>query len=36
MLGDTLFLSTSYNRVVALDASTGRELWAYDPKASNT
>ncbi len=33
MIGDTLYLSTSYNRVVALDASTGRELWAYDPKA---
>ncbi|HEY4133043.1 MAG TPA: PQQ-binding-like beta-propeller repeat protein [Gemmatimonadaceae bacterium] len=33
MIGDTLFLSTSYNRVVALDASTGRELWSYDPKA---
>jgi quinoprotein glucose dehydrogenase len=32
MLGDTLFLSTSYNRVVALDASTGKELWGYDPK----
>jgi quinoprotein glucose dehydrogenase len=33
MIGDTLFLSTSYNRVVALDANTGRELWAYDPQA---
>lgn len=33
MIGDTLFLSTSYNRVIALDATTGRELWAYDPKA---
>ncbi|HEY9227330.1 MAG TPA: PQQ-binding-like beta-propeller repeat protein, partial [Gemmatimonadaceae bacterium] len=33
MIGDTLFLSTSYNRVVALDANTGRELWSYDPKA---
>ncbi len=33
MVGDTLFLSTSYNRVVALDANTGRELWTYDPKA---
>ena len=33
MIGDTLYLSTSYNRVVALDATTGRELWAYDPKA---
>ncbi len=33
MIGDTLFLSTSYNRVVALDANTGREFWSYDPKA---
>lgn len=33
MIGDTLFLSTPYNRVVALDAATGRELWAYDPQA---
>jgi quinoprotein glucose dehydrogenase len=33
MFGDTLFLSTPYNRVVALDASTGREFWSYDPRA---
>jgi quinoprotein glucose dehydrogenase len=33
MIGDTLFLSTSYNRVIALDANTGKELWSYDPKA---
>jgi quinoprotein glucose dehydrogenase len=33
MLGDTLFLSTPYNQVVALDGSTGRELWRYDPRA---
>ena len=33
MIGDTLFLSTPYNRVVALDAKTGRELWSYDPQA---
>ncbi len=33
MIGDTLYLSTSYNRVVALDANTGLELWSYDPKA---
>jgi quinoprotein glucose dehydrogenase len=33
MIGDTLFLSTSYNRVVALDANTGSLLWSYDPKA---
>jgi len=32
-IGNTLYLSTPYNRVVALDAETGRELWAYDPKA---
>jgi quinoprotein glucose dehydrogenase len=31
MIGDTLYLSTPFNRVVALDATTGRELWAYDP-----
>jgi quinoprotein glucose dehydrogenase len=33
MVGDTLFLSTPYNRVVALDAETGREFWSYDPRA---
>jgi outer membrane protein assembly factor BamB len=33
MIGDTLFLSTPYNQVVALDGSTGRELWRYDPRA---
>lgn len=33
MIGGVLYLSTPYNRVVALDAATGRELWAYDPKA---
>jgi quinoprotein glucose dehydrogenase len=32
--GDTLFLSTPFNRVVALDGRTGRELWAFDPKAT--
>ncbi len=33
MLDGALFLSTPYNRVVALDPRTGRELWSYDPKA---
>jgi quinoprotein glucose dehydrogenase len=33
MIGDTLFLSTSLNRVVALDANTGKAFWSYDPKA---
>jgi quinoprotein glucose dehydrogenase len=33
MIGGVLYLSTPYNRVVALDAATGRERWAFDPKA---
>ena len=33
MIDDVLYLSTPYNRVVALDARTGTELWRYDPKA---
>jgi quinoprotein glucose dehydrogenase len=33
-IGDTLFLSTPFNRVVALDASSGREFWSYDPQAT--
>ena len=33
MIDDVLYLSTPFNRVVALDAASGRELWAYDPKA---
>jgi glucose dehydrogenase len=33
MIDNVLYASTMYNRVVALDAETGRELWAFDPKA---
>src|SRR6476660_1767988 len=33
MIDDVLYLSTPYNRVVALNADTGAELWAFDPKA---
>lgn len=33
MIGDTLYFSTPYNRVVAMDANTGRPLWIYDPRA---
>jgi quinoprotein glucose dehydrogenase len=33
MIGDTLFFSTPYNRVVAMDARTGRPFWIYDPRA---
>jgi quinoprotein glucose dehydrogenase len=32
-IGGVLYLSTPYNRVVALDAATGHERWAYDPEA---
>jgi quinoprotein glucose dehydrogenase len=33
MIDNVLYLSTSYNKVVALDAETGARLWQYDPKA---
>ena len=33
MVDGVLYLSTPYNRVVALDARTGKQKWAYDPKA---
>ena len=33
MIDGVLYLSTPYNRVVALDAASGRELWSYDPHA---
>ena len=31
VLNDTMYLSTPYNRVVALDADTGEEIWVHDP-----
>lgn len=33
-IGDTLFVCTPMNQVLALDASTGREEWRYDPGVS--
>ena len=33
MIDNVLYISTPYNRVVALEAESGRELWAYDPRA---
>ena len=33
MIDNVMYFSMSYNRVIALDAETGKELWAYDPKA---
>jgi quinoprotein glucose dehydrogenase len=32
MVDGTLFLSTPYNRVIALDPETGAERWTWDPK----
>ena len=31
VVNDTMYLSTPFNRVVALDAASGRELWRFDP-----
>jgi quinoprotein glucose dehydrogenase len=33
MIGGVLYVSTPYNKVVALDAATGTIRWSYDPKA---
>ncbi len=33
MVSGTLYLSTPYNRAVALDPTTGSVRWSYDPKA---
>jgi len=29
---DTLYLSTAFGKVIALDGATGRERWTYDPR----
>ena len=36
MVDGTLFVSTPYNRVIALDAETGNERWAWDAKVDQT
>lgn len=36
MIDNIVYLTTIYNRVVALDAETGRELWTFDPMAYRT
>ena len=33
MIDNLLYFSTPYNRVVALNADTGAEIWTYDPKS---
>jgi quinoprotein glucose dehydrogenase len=32
MIDDVLYVSTPYNRVVALNATSGAEVWRYDPE----
>jgi quinoprotein glucose dehydrogenase len=32
VLDGRIYLTTPFNRVIALDAATGRKLWAYDPQ----
>ena len=31
LLDDTLYVSTPFNRVIALDAASGDEVWTFDP-----
>ena len=33
VIDGVMYLSTPYNQVAALNATTGQELWRYDPKA---
>ena len=34
LFGDSLYLCTPFNRVIALDPETGAERWSYDPHAN--
>jgi len=36
LVDGTLYLTTPFNRVIALDPETGAERWAYDPKVDLT
>ena len=36
MIDNVLYISTMYTRVVAVDAETGAQLWAFDPEAYRT
>ena len=33
MIDNVLYLSTPFNRLVALDAESGRQRWAFDPRS---
>src|SRR6185295_16075022 len=32
----TMYLSTGFNKVIALDAATGREKWIFDPRVDRS
>src|SRR5438045_4650878 len=32
LVDGTLYLTTAFNRIIALDPETGKQRWAYDPK----
>jgi quinoprotein glucose dehydrogenase len=34
MIGGVLYLTTPFSRLIALDAESGKELWAFDPELS--
>ena len=36
VVGDTMYLCTPFNRVIALDAETGAERWVHDPRVDLT
>jgi quinoprotein glucose dehydrogenase len=36
VVGGTMYLTTPFNRVVALEAETGKELWSFDPQIDKT
>jgi quinoprotein glucose dehydrogenase len=36
MVGGTLYLSTPFGKVIALDPATGKEKWSYDPKVDRS
>lgn len=35
-VGDTLYVCTPHNRLIAVDADSGKERWRFDPKAADT
>src|SRR5207253_7178567 len=36
MVDDVLYFSTPSNRVIALEAESGREIWQFDPQAGHS